>query len=542
MDEITSVGIDGIAFKQFNYMNWAVNQTFTYANNSMFYAQVNPTYYDYYNRIVKLNLQWFDGYVFGLHNQLNGVLSTRIATAIVNGIISNVFSNKLVYDRGSTNDDYSAINFFSNWAREHNFLEDLKTLSKFSGASGTAVLKLNQSYGNLWCQTLRQDQFIFETDGKGNISSITMFMKPYENLYGREDNYFVVEKRYFTNDIDIITNVKLLEGETKSYKKKPDKPVPVVEYKIMHYHGQILNNEMCSGVNFSSLSWHDLPSAVRDRIKKDFTALYFDKPQLLPFKNTLGCFMLQINGKDPTIATGNFGHAFLTDIRSSLIEYELINSYSMRDMYNAQGQVGIPKAMSMEDLNGTNPYNAPKGNYEVFPGDPDKQKPIITQFELRAAEWTQKKDDCLKKIATTLGMSPKVIASYLNTAWSNNFSKTATEVQSDNSENQIFLEDKRENLLLCVNQIIKCVLRFYGYYQDISARFLKTNSNPTSQDIQDIDFKYKNGYIDLREALRELNPTVSEQELDVLYEKAKIRQEEIKKEESFNVNEFGEYE
>ena len=95
MDEITSVGIDGIAFKQFNYMNWAVNQTFTYANNSMFYAQVNPTYYDYYNRIVKLNLQWFDGYVFGLHNQLNGVLSTRIATAIVNGIISNVFSNKL---------------------------------------------------------------------------------------------------------------------------------------------------------------------------------------------------------------------------------------------------------------------------------------------------------------------------------------------------------------------------------------------------------------------------------------------------------------
>ena len=72
-------------------MNWAVNQTFTYANNSQFYALVNPTYYDYYNRIVRLNLEWFDGYVLGFHNQQNGIMSTRIATALVNGIIGNVF-------------------------------------------------------------------------------------------------------------------------------------------------------------------------------------------------------------------------------------------------------------------------------------------------------------------------------------------------------------------------------------------------------------------------------------------------------------------
>ncbi len=540
MDEIASVGISGEKFKTFNYMNWAVNQTFTYANNSLFYAQINPTYFDYYNRIVKVNLEWFDGYVHGLHNNLNGIMSTRIATALVNGIISNVFSTKIVYDRKNENEDYKAVDFFSRWAKEHRFLEDIKNLSKLSGASGTACLKLNQAYNDLWVQTLRQDQFMYECDARGNVKDITMYMKPYENLGKNKDNYFVVEHRYFTKDIDIITNVGLLNGETKAYRKKPTKPVSVVEYKVLHYRGQIYQNQMISN-DMESLKWHDLPAGVREMIKKDFTALYFDKPQLLPFNDTLGCFLLLINGKDPTIATGRLGYSLLTDVRSCLIEYELIQAYAMRDMYNAQGQVGIPKAMSMNDFDNS-PYSANKSNYEVFPGDPDKQKPIITQFELRAEEWIKKANACLQRMATILGMSPKVIASYLNTAWSNSFGKTATEVESDDSNNQIFLEDKRENLLSFLNPVISCILKFYGYSSSISARFLKTNSNPTSQDLKDIDFKYQNGYIDLREALREMNPTVTEQELDTLEQKATERKAEMEKKEQLQIDAFGDYE
>ena len=539
--DIMDVGINSNRFTSFNYMNYAVNQTFTYANNSLFYAAINPTYYDYYNRIVRVNLEWFDGYVTGLHSNYNGVLSTRIATALVNGIISNVFATKLVYDRANDKEDYKAVDFFSKWSKEHHFLESIKTLAKFSGASGTAILKLNQSYGDLWCQTLRQDQFVFSTNSKGDIEEITMFMKPYEDLNSKHDNYFVVEKRYFTKDVEITKNVELVDGKIKAFKRKPNKKVPVSEFKVLHYQGRILQNTMIGGAGMASLKWHDLPSSVREKIRKDFSTYRFDEPQVLPFKNSLGCFMLQINGKDPTISTGALGYSFLTDVRSLLIEYELINAYAMRDMYNAQGQVAVPKAMSMNDLDNS-PYNVNKSNYELYPGDPDKQSPIITQFDLRADEWIKKKNDCLQKMATTLGMSPKVIASYLNTAWSNSFGKTATEVESDDSNNQIFLEDKRENVVSFLNEVISLILKFYGFSSVVNARFLKTNSNPTSQDLRDIDFKFQNGYIDLREALREMNPTITEQELDVLEEKAQARQEEINSRKQININELGDYE
>lgn len=541
MDDIVSIGLDNKKFNNFNYMIFAVNQTFTYANNSLFYSQINPTYYDYYNRVVKLNLEWYDGYVQGIHNNYNGILSTRIGSSIVNGIVNNVFSRNLIYDRADTKSDYKAINFFSDWANENNLIDNLKLLSKFSGASGSSVLKLNTSYNKVWVQPLRQDQFIYETDAQGNINAITCYMKPYENLFGKNDNYFVVEKRYFTKDVEIPTSVFLLDGTNKIYKKKATSKKAVVEYQVLHYHGQILNNGMASSVKMNSLKWYDIPSGVREIIKKDFNAFYFDKPELLPFGNSLGCFMLQLNGKDPTITTGNFGQSFLTDIRSELVEYELINAYAMRDMYNAQGQVGVPKAMTINDAL-ENPYNAPKGNYEYFPGDPEKQKPIITQFELRADEWIKKKDDCLKKMATILGMSPKIIASYLNTAWSNSFGKTATESKYDESNDEIFLNDKRKTIINFLNPIINCILKYYGYYQEIKARFLENKSSPSGQDLKDVIEKYNCGFIDLRAALREINPLSTEKELDELEDRAKARIEEINKQSSLNINSFGDYE
>ena len=539
MEEIQNIGLNSSRFNALNSMNYAINQTYTFSNNNLFYASINPTYFDYYNKIIRTNLEWFDGYVSGFHNLQNGIMSTRIATALVNGIINNVFSTKLAYDRAET-EDYTSVDFFSKWSKEHRFLDTIKTLSKFSGASGTAVLKLNVSANKeIWCQALRQDQFVYSTDVKGNIDEIKIYIKPYEDLNTNHDNYFVVERRFFDKEI-VDTNVELLDGSKKAFENIVHYHTPYVEYQVYHYRGQILQNTM-AGINMQTLEWYDIPSKVREKLREDFGTLRFGVPYKLPFKDSLGCFPLYINGRDPTISTGCFGYGFLTDVRPEIIEYELIQAYQLRDMYNGVGQMAIPKAMSMNDLDNS-PYNVNKGNYELYPGDPDKQKPIVNQFDLRAEEWIKKTNNCLQKMATKLGMSPKVIASYLNTAWSNSFGKTATEVESDDSNNQIFLEDKRENLLFLINEVIPHILKFYGFSSNVNARFLKTNSNPTSQDLKDIDFKYQNGYIDLREALREMNPTITEQELDVLEEKALARQEEIKARQEIKINELGDYE
>ena len=540
---INDIGLNSKQFASLKYMNWAVNQTFTYANNSQFYALVNPTYYDYYNRIVRLNLEWFDGYVLGFHNQQNGIMSTRIATALVNGIIGNVFQKKLVFDRVDKTSDYKALDKLNEWMEKDNFLGKVKLASKYSGASGTSVIKLNQSYKDLYTQPLRQDQFFYETDFQGNITKITTFLKAYVNVFNttdeeKEQNFFVVEKRYYSTDIDIPTRVENLNGEIKTYYKKPSEPVPVVEYKVLYYQGRMFENSMASKARQQTLSFHDLPKGFKDIIKKDFTALRFDTPCLLPFKD-LGCYVLQINGQDPTIPNGMFGASFLTDIRSCLVEYELICAYALRDLYNSQGRIGIPKSLSMNDVNGQGIYDISMSNYETFSGDPDKQKPIITQFEIRANEWSLKKDDCLKKMATILGMSPKVIASYINPR--GGFGKTATEVENDEASSQTFIEDKRTNLIVCLNKVISTILKFYGYYQHISARFIEGENRMSPLQVKTIIFKYQQGLIDLKETLRELNPNATESEVDDLVLRARERQKEIASTEQLDIDNFGKY-
>lgn len=540
---INDIGLNSKQFASLKYMNWAVNQTFTYANNSQFYALVNPTYYDYYNRIVRLNLEWFDGYVLGFHNQQNGIMSTRIATALVNGIIGNVFQKKLVFDRVDKTSDYKALDKLNEWMEKDNFLGKVKLASKYSGASGTSVIKLNQSYKDIYTQPLRQDQFFYETDFQGNITKITTFLKAYVNVFNttdedKEQNFFVVEKRYYSTDIDIPTRVENLNGEVKTYYKKPSEPVPVVEYKVLYYQGRMFENSMASKARQQTLSFHDLPKGFKDIIKKDFTALRFDTPCLLPFKD-LGCYVLQINGQDPTIPNGMFGASFLTDIRSCLVEYELICAYALRDLYNSQGRIGIPKSLSMNDVNGQGIYDVSMSNYETFSGDPDKQKPIITQFEIRANEWSLKKDDCLKKMATILGMSPKVIASYINPR--GGFGKTATEVENDEASSQTFIEDKRTNLIVCLNKVISTILKFYGYYQHISARFIEGENRMSPLQVKTIIFKYQQGLIDLKETLRELNPNATESEVDDLVLRARERQKEIASTEQLDIDNFGKY-
>lgn len=540
---ITDIGLNTKQYDSFKYMNWAINQTFTYANNSQFYALVNPIYYDYYNRVVRVNLEWFDGYVQGFHNQQNGVMSTRIATAIVNGIIGNVFQKKLVFDRVDKDGDYTAVDYLNEWIRKDNFHQKVKLACKYSGASGTSVIKINQNYKELYTQALRQDQFFYETDFQGNITKITTFLKSYVNVFNskdqdKEQNFFIVETRYYSKDVDIPTNVKNLEDEIKVYYKKPKKPVPVVEYKVLYYQGRMFQNTMASQQNKQSLKFHDLPKSFRDILLKDFTDIRFDKPCLLPFTD-LGCYVLQINGQDPTIPNGMFGQSFLTDIRSCLVEYELINAYSLRDMYNAQGRVGIPKSLSMNDMNGQNVFDTNMGNYETFSGDPDKQKPIITQFEIRATEWSNKKDDCLKKMATILGMSPKVIASYINPR--GGFGKTATEVENDEASSQTFVEDKRANLTSCLNKVVSTILKFYGFAQKITSRFIEGENKMSPLQVKTIIFKYQQGLIDLKEATRELNPNASESEVDELVLRARDRQKEMETMPTADLDNFGKF-
>ena len=69
----------------------AINDTFSYADNSLFYAMM-PVYYQAYAwRYIRPACQWLDGYVPNLHQGgLSGIVSTRIASSLITGLTKQI--------------------------------------------------------------------------------------------------------------------------------------------------------------------------------------------------------------------------------------------------------------------------------------------------------------------------------------------------------------------------------------------------------------------------------------------------------------------
>ena len=506
------------------YLAYGCNSTYNFSNNPLFYAFINSHYKDYYLRQVKENLEWYDGFVNNFHNVQNGIFSTQLANALCSGIARQVIGSSLMFKNTMRNVSNKSLDFITNdWSvKTCNFRSVCKLAVEYSGASGTSLLKINQRYGNYWCEALRQDQFYFETDFNGNLSEVVCFIKSYvSNSTKSEPNYMLVEKRYY-KEVEESTPIKMLNGKVKHFGKKKFKPF--VEYCVFRYNGQVNNN-----INYTlvekGLKWQDLPNSFKRKLKNDYSAIRVNEPITLPFDD-LGCELVMVWGVDGQVPFARFGKAWLSNIRSELIEYDLMNAYGIRDMYNGQGQVGVPKALSQADLQGdNNVFSNSKLNYETYIGDPNSQKPIITQFELRVDEWERKKDDILKRISTKLGLSPKNIASYLSDSI---MQKTATQVKSDDFTGEEFINEARANIEVPINKILGTICKIYGFKEIVAVRFSANVPTDYHQLLEDTDFEYQNGYIDLRQALTKLNPNASESQLDELEERAKKRQEELR--------------
>lgn len=525
-----------------NYLAYAVNKTYSFNNNGLFYAYVNPAYYQYFYQVVRENMAWYDGYVSGFHSVQNGIFSTRVASALVSGITNTVFGKGVRFKNVNKKEkNYKDINFLSNkWLEESDFNNALKQAIEYSGAGGTSLLKLNQNYGKLWVEALRTDQFYYRTNAKGDLTEMNSLLKVYVST-GKDENdksAFILTEHRFYKTIKKATPIILLDGKVKWFSK--NSVIPMVEYSVNYFKGEITNSLTTTNKQ-EHLNWLDIPMAIRKEIQKDYTAIRVNEPMKLPFNN-LGCELVFINGIDTHIPLAHFGKSFLTDVRSYLVEYDLIQSYGVRDKYNGQGQVGVPKQLSTANYNNEdlNPFRDSKLNYELYPGDPNTQKPIITQFDLRINDWHLATDNCLKKMATAIGMSPKVIASYL-VDFNQNISRTATEVQSDDDGAYLFSDRIRRFIEPTLNRLIKTVCGFYGLSQDIKIEFCANRTIDRKRLLDNVLEEYNAGFIDLRMALTKLNEEYTEEEIDALEERVKLRQEEIKNQNRILINSNGDY-
>lgn len=516
-----------------------VNNSYSFINNTSFYALANKTFYDYYYRVIRRSSWWVDGYVPDFHNQNNGIFSTRLASALVKGVGNQIVGKKVLF-KDSKKSNGKAIDFISkDWQEQADFQSAVRNAIKYAVALGTSAIKLNKSGKDLWVEALRLDYFYFETDFKSNLVDITILIKHYANANSTatknttEDNFYLVERRYFKEEL--IKRSEKIGDEYKVFEEI--RRTPKVMYQVHRYTGKTLNNQTYNPSLKETLRWDSIPKNVRDSIKRDYAVIEIGVEQNLPFYNHLGVELLKYDNGDLSLPQIPFGTPLVQDLISYLMSYDLAWSYFMRDMYFAKGMVLTPKSITQENFLGqTGVFSGlDKALYEFYPsGDPDNQKPQSVQFDLRTNDWIATQDNILKKIATTIGMSAKTIASYLDAGMQQ---KTATEIDAEDDSTIAFIEIKRGIFEKSLNHLMEVVTNFYGYSENIEVRFATPSIVNQDKLIERAIRLLDAGLADEEEALKMIYP--DDDERQIMERALKMQQKRQQQEQQRLMNPYG---
>ena len=519
------------------------NNTYNYSNSTVFYSLVNYNFKNYYNTVVLKSQQWLDGYDPSFHKANNGVFSTRIGAKITAGITKQIFGRGLIYVKGNKTTGTEGLDFIShNWQDKTNFQNVVRTLIGYTVPLGTGLLKLNtkwewnkdsqKSDRQLWVQALRMDYFYYSVNSENKVTDVTCFIRAFQTTSESPDNYCLVERRYFKEEYE--TFIQDLNGEKIEFQDKTHKvKKPYVVYSIFKINSTSNNNTLAANKGKGE-SFKTLPTEIKSQLSDEYGALKINEEIQLPF-NDLGCYLFFNEGGDFTHPSMPFGRSVIFDCLTDFMEYDLERSFGIRDLFNSKGIVGIPKALNQSNLavpgtggnlsiGGDSPFkNLNISGYEMVDGlNPDTQKPIINQFEIRAQEHEIKQNAILKSIATTIGMSPRVIASYLVQG----NEKTAEQTHSEDDTITEWIKAHRQDYIYGLNQLIEQVLSFYGIVDNVEVRFASDGLVSNERQLEIISKKLELGLIDLEDAVRELYPDLDEVQLEEKINKAKQQKAE----------------
>ena len=530
----------------------AVNETYNFSNNSLFYGLMPAYYRDYAWRYLRPAMQWLDGFVPSLHGEMSGIMATRIGTKLITGLTKQVVGEKLIFKPNDKTFDETtkvALQKISKWYDDNNVIKSVYAAIGFALGIGTSLLKMNVSnFNEVWWEAVRFDNCFYLADYKNKIDEATFLIRGYTDTRKNNSNeqFYLVEHRFYHTIKAKDKYFSLIEqqpdGSMKAIHKIGEK-VPMVEYQVHRVRGTTQNNVMAAITSEETIKWDNIPSDVREQIKNNYSALRVGEPQKLPFKD-LGVVAL-LNGEiDLSIPTGtNFGESMLVGIQDDLITYEVGCSYLLRDMYLAKGTVFLPKSLNLTDIAGvtagyrSNDVLSGVGDtkYEQVPGvDPDKQGIVVQQFEIRADQWQVVKENALKSIAVKWGMSPKILASFLAGGGQQ---QTATQVDSEDDLSIAFVYHTRSYFKNALNELLEKTLNFMGVPNNIKIDFASPSLLNKDRLIERVSRELESGLIDIEDAIRTIYPDLDEEALQDKIEKAKVSQQQ-KQEEQFNEMNF----
>ena len=440
---------------------------YAYITRAAFYANIEPQYREYMTRWVQNSLYWYDGWVPYFHKGSDGIFSTRIGSALVSGAAKKVIGGRIFYknanrEKENAGEINEALHFISSeWSVKSRFAREIKRVTEFAAAAGTALLKLNKDDKGLWAEALRFDSFYPSVGARGKLLEVYCFIRNFVKTFPKSNggknisSYYIVEHRYFGDYVH-------LDG-------KVTKNAPLCEYIIRRSTGTVVTGEDYT-LHGERVKFASLPPAMRSNIGKAYQGIMFDKPILLPFADHLGAVLVNWTESVSNLPELPFGDSLLSNITAYLQAYDYYFSAFCTDMYNGRGKVLMPAYLS-KDNNENGYYQGANGwCFAKMPPAPNEEnnQPMSIQFELRSTEWKEIRDTLMQNIAINTRMNISTIASFLQ---DNTSQKTAREISTEESETALFVDDKREIIEKPINELLQIVLRFYGYQDDVVIRW-----------------------------------------------------------------------
>lgn len=458
-----------------------VNQTYSYINNTMFYALAPAPYYQYYQQFIRRFAWWYDRYVPDFHSAQNGIFSTGIAHSLVDGIadfiVGSTIKLKVTEDKKDDSSARETLKKANNWAKRVNFTSICRKDIKYGGALSTALIKANVSAGEIWLEALRFDDFFFNVGFKNELQEVTCLIKSYTDTSANiraEQQVKSQKDKSYRAETDLSKNYYLVEKRFYKHDDATNKDIPYVVYQIHQYMGSITNAQTWDPSLIRTVDWDSIPKRIRDLVIKDYSMVKIGEEQRLPFVN-LGCQLIRYGDNDGSLSQQPFGQSILTNIISFLMGYDLAYSYFMRDLYQGKGIV----FMAQELWTNNNPSalsGLDESLYKLVPAlnDASNKLPIDkVQFDLRTQDWAEARNIIYENIASNLNISPSSIANFL----SDNTARTAKEVTVESSATDNYIEIQRGILGEQFNKFLnEVVAPFYGWCDKIEIKWAKSGT------------------------------------------------------------------
>lgn len=497
---------------------------YSFVNRSAFYANIRGEYRDYMTRWVQNYLWWYDGWVPYFHSQNQGIFSTKIASALVNGAARKVVGGRIFFKTKNeqkhleknedgeypVNEALSAIN---EWAVGAHFSRELKKAVTFAAAAGSSLLKLDKSNGRLKAKALRMDSFYPTVGFNGEVIEVYCFIKDFTKLsnFGKTgtefENFYVVEHRYF-GDYTQLDGTRLQN-------------VPLVMYEIKKSKGIITSGQDYS-VQGETISFKSLPKEMRSKIGRAFDGIMFDTPQLLPFADSIGCELINWTDCVSSIPELPFGESMLYNIMPYLMSYDYYWSAFNTDMYLGRGRVLMPKEMQSPKAAESNEYNSGLDSMlfvKIAKNSlGENYTPVPLQFDLRTSSWQEARTMIIQNISINTGLNLASIASFLQDS---NAARTAREVSTEESETALFVDDKREIIERPLNRILKLVTLYLGYADDVVIRWSAAGLSNIYARTEMIATALAAGFISPQKAVRMFNQDDDEYALQEEFDRIK---------------------